>query len=160
MDHNGHLQSDDIIRGVRQRRKQTDPVACPVCGITVRPADIEQHYAVEMERLHKLHISDAGQRAAKSAATSAVRSPSSAGNSGRASSDAAGCSTSAMLSASAAAAASSSTPATGANPTKSGVAAANGAAAIDPKECWSTYQRIKNNRQSRLKVRECCFLES
>lgn len=45
---------DDECRGVRQRRKQSDPTCCPVCGITVRPNEMEQHYAMEMDRLNKL----------------------------------------------------------------------------------------------------------
>lgn len=44
---------DDIKLGVRQRKKNTDPTFCPVCGITVRSHEIEQHYRLEVERLHK-----------------------------------------------------------------------------------------------------------
>lgn len=47
---------DDEIRGVRQRRKQTDPTCCPVCGITVRSHEIEQHFLLEVDRLNKLTI--------------------------------------------------------------------------------------------------------
>lgn len=47
---------DDECRGVRQRRKQSDPTCCPVCGITVRANEIEQHYSMEMDRLNKLSI--------------------------------------------------------------------------------------------------------
>lgn len=45
--------ADDIKLGVRQRKKNTDPTCCPVCGITVRSHEIEQHYRLEIERLHK-----------------------------------------------------------------------------------------------------------
>lgn len=47
---------DDECRGVRQRRKISDPTCCPVCGITVRPNEMEQHYSMEMDRLNKLSI--------------------------------------------------------------------------------------------------------
>lgn len=47
---------DDECRGVRQRRKQADPTCCPVCGVTVRAHEIEQHYSMEMERLNKLSV--------------------------------------------------------------------------------------------------------
>lgn len=124
-----HLHPDDIVHGVRQRRKQTEPICCPVCGVTVRPADMEQHYAIEVDRLHKLQSpnnrtankrTSCGQtkdhQVAASTSTTPVDRPSADGQT----SGEAGCSS--------------------ANET------------IDPKECWSTYQRIKNNRQARLKV--------
>lgn len=47
---------DDECRGVRQRRKQADPTCCPVCGVTVRAHEIEQHYSMEMDRLNKLSV--------------------------------------------------------------------------------------------------------
>lgn len=47
---------DDECRGVRQRRKQADPACCPVCGVTVRAHEVEQHYSMEMERLNKLSV--------------------------------------------------------------------------------------------------------
>lgn len=106
------LQGDEI-RGVRQRKKNCDPTCCPVCGITVRSTEIEQHYSMELEKLHK-------QSATKRKSLMASIQK-----------DQPGCSSSN------AAAASSS---------------AVDAAADDSSECWVTYQRIKNNRQARLKV--------
>lgn len=47
---------DDECRGVRQRRKHADPTCCPVCGVTVRGHEIEQHYSMEMDRLNKLSV--------------------------------------------------------------------------------------------------------
>lgn len=47
---------DDECRGVRQRKKQADPTCCPVCGVTVRAHEIQQHYSMEMDRLNKLTI--------------------------------------------------------------------------------------------------------
>lgn len=163
-----HLQPDNIVHGERQRRKQTGPVACPVCGVTVRPADMEQHYAIEVERLHKLHISDVGHRAKSTAA--AHRSPqggkhatptdssSSSINIGGTTSTA-GCSTSALSGTVATGVTTTATGSSSSNITSDGAsssgAGANGAGPLNPKECWTTYQRIKNNRQSRLKVNNC-----
>lgn len=43
-------------RGFRHRKKQTDPICCPVCGVTVRASEIEQHFALEVDRLVKLQL--------------------------------------------------------------------------------------------------------
>lgn len=43
-------------RGFRQRKKQGDPVCCPVCGVTIRSTEIEQHYDLEVDRLIKLQL--------------------------------------------------------------------------------------------------------
>lgn len=104
---------DDDCRGVRQRRKQVDstPCPCPVCGITVRPSEMEQHYTMEMERLNKL----SAQKYRKTQST--------IGNT------------------------STAATATAAATTPSNELA-------DVKDCWNTYQRIKNNRSARLKVNE------
>lgn len=116
---------DEEVRGVRQRKKNTDPACCPVCGITVRPNEMDQHYALEMERLNKL--------SKKSKITSSNLSP--RHKDGRDSTGVSG-----------------ALPA-GSSTSASDSAASNGATVkmID-KDCWTTYQRIKNNRSSRLKV--------
>lgn len=117
-----NLQPDDIVLGVRQRRKQSDPIPCPVCGVTVRPADMEQHYAIEVDRLHKLQSTNRYQkRMSLGQMKDTVVASTSSG------------------------------PSTGSTSHPSGVASSS-ADAFDPKECWNTYQRIKNNRQARLKV--------
>lgn len=115
---------DDECRAVRQRRKQSDPTCCPVCGITVRSHEIEQHFSLEVDRLHKLSIHRNKKYGAPSTSvvTATKEMPSVTSPS------VAGCSS---------AAATSST---------------NDTNAIDAKECWNTYQRIKNNRSARLKV--------
>lgn len=99
---------DDECRGVRHRRKQADPTCCPVCGITVRAHEIEQHYSMEMERLNKISIQKYRKSQVKdmplpTAGTSSATSSATEGTS-------------------------------------------------EPKDCWHTYQRIKNNRSARLKV--------
>lgn len=118
------MRMDDECRGVRQRRKQTDPTCCPVCGITLRPNEIEQHYSLEVDRLHKLSVqkpkkSNTSPTLAKDLPTLGMSS----GSGG--SSDA--CSSSTL------------------NETTK---------VVNAKECWETYQRIRNNRNSRLKVRK------
>lgn len=112
---------DDECRGVRQRRKQADPACCPVCGITVRANEIEQHYSLEVDRLHKLSTQK-GRKMKDMPATPVGINSHCSGTS------------SALLN--------SSTP--------------KESQAIEGKDCWTTYQRIKNNRSARLKV-SCSF---
>lgn len=47
---------DDECRGVRQRKKQADPTCCPICGVTVRAHEMDQHYSMEMDRLNKIGV--------------------------------------------------------------------------------------------------------
>lgn len=101
---------DDECRGVRQRKKQADPTCCPVCGVTVRAHEMDQHYSMEMDRLNKLTI----QKCRKSQPKD-MPMPTS-----------------------------SQTPST--------ATASTAEHAKDTKDCWNTYQRIKNNRSARLKV--------
>lgn len=110
---------DDECRGVRQRRKQADPTCCPVCGVTVRAHEIQQHFSMEMDRLNKL----SAQKYRKS---QSKEMPST---------------TTMMNSASSPVASASSTTID----------------AADLKDCWNTYQRIKNNRSARLKVNTMNF---
>ncbi|XP_055326877.1 uncharacterized protein LOC129580458 [Sitodiplosis mosellana] len=107
---------DDECRGVRQRRKQADPTCCPVCGITVRAHEMEQHYSMEMDRLNKLSVQKYRKSQTKEMPLATMAySPS---------------------------------------PSPSLSAASSTAnASSDPKECWTTYQRIKNNRSARLKLK-------
>lgn len=109
---------DDEGRGARQRKKQADPTCCPVCGITVRGHEMEQHYSLEMERLNKLSTQKNRKSHSKDMASPVAATATAA-------------TTIATTSATSPTAASSSS---------------------DNKDCWNTYQRIKNNRSSRLKV--------
>lgn len=104
-------QLQDEMKGVRQRKKQSEPIRCPVCSITVRPNEMEYHISLEIERLQKIH--NTGNRSKKIPTNNKDQTPS--------------CSTT------------SNTETT------------------DPKACWSTYQKIKNNRQARLKVNRLTF---
>lgn len=120
-----NLQPDDIITGVRLRKKQSEPISCPVCGVTVRPTEMEYHYSVEVDRLHKVYSGVGGANKRKSTSVTPLNKH-----------QVAGCS-----------AATTSTSSTASD--TAGVPQEP----IDPKECWNTYQRIKNNRQTRLKVK-------
>lgn len=121
---------DEEVRGVRQRRKNSDPACCPVCGITVRPNEMDQHYALEMERLNKL--------SKKSKITNSHLSPRS-----KECRDTTG--VSGALPAGSSSSANDSTTSNGTT------------GKMVDKDCWETYQRIKNNRSSRLKVSNVCI---
>ncbi|KAL7288724.1 hypothetical protein TKK_0017449 [Trichogramma kaykai] len=41
-----------VIAG--KKKFSADPTCCPVCGITVRPQELEQHFLQELDRLYKL----------------------------------------------------------------------------------------------------------
>lgn len=105
---------DDECRGVRQRKKQADPTCCPVCGITVRAHEMEQHYLKEMELLNKLSVQKCRKSQTKEMPLATA-------------------------------------PTATTNPPSPSPSSATSTAS-DSKECWTTYQRIKNNRSARLKV--------
>lgn len=113
---------DEEIRGVRQRKKNADPTCCPVCGITVRPSEMEQHYSLEMDRLNKLN------KKGKVTNSLSPRLKENKDLNSLSASLPSGCSSS------------------------GDTGTSNGTTNSDVKDCWSTYQRIKNNRNSRLKV--------
>lgn len=115
---------DDECRGVRHRKKQADPTCCPVCGITVRAHEMEQHYSMEMDRLQKLSV----HKNRKSQSKDMMMLASAFG----------GCSGGVA-----------STSASTSNTDE---------AAVDEKDCWNTYQRIKNNRSARLKVSHSAYI--
>lgn len=52
---------EEVGRGCRAKRKQTDPSICPVCSCTLRPQEIESHYALEVEKLGKMYGSKCKQ---------------------------------------------------------------------------------------------------
>lgn len=41
-------------RGCRNKRKLSEPICCPVCGVTLRLAEVQIHLMVELERLDKV----------------------------------------------------------------------------------------------------------
>ena len=48
--------SNEGGRGFRQRKKPSEAVYCPICEVTIKPSEIEQHYDLEVDRLIKLQI--------------------------------------------------------------------------------------------------------
>lgn len=40
-----------------KKKFPSDPSCCPVCGVTVRPQELEQHFAQELDRLYKVSTS-------------------------------------------------------------------------------------------------------
>lgn len=100
-------------RGFRNRKKQTDPICCPVCGITIRSSEIEQHYALEVDRLIKLQLNHKIKKTLNNGITYHDPLP--------------GCSSN------------------GNNDSNSNNTETSGCP-------WITFQKVRNNRHSRLKV--------
>ncbi|KAH0546163.1 hypothetical protein KQX54_006915 [Cotesia glomerata] len=51
-------------RGMQRGKKKfsSDPSCCPVCGVTVRPQELEQHFAQELDRLYKVSVNNSRPR--------------------------------------------------------------------------------------------------
>lgn len=92
-------------RTSRVRRKQSEQL-CPVCKITIRPSEVEQHFAIEVDRLNKLSMTNKNRRSSSNTSPKETAVPSSSES------------------------------------------------VTNPDECWGTYQKIKSNRQTRLKVKK------
>lgn len=57
--HSSHFKMENFIArepDEKRQRKRTsfDPVTCPVCGITIRESELDQHYKSELEKLNKI----------------------------------------------------------------------------------------------------------
>ncbi|XP_053596905.1 E3 ubiquitin-protein ligase Rnf220 isoform X3 [Microplitis demolitor] len=46
----------------RKKKFSSDPSCCPVCGVTVRPQELEQHFAQELDRLYKVSVNNSRPR--------------------------------------------------------------------------------------------------
>nr|CAD7574388.1 unnamed protein product [Timema californicum] len=57
----GRSDSDEG-RGFRRRKFSSDPLCCPVCGVTVRHGELQTHFARELDCLLKLSSSNRGRR--------------------------------------------------------------------------------------------------
>ncbi|XP_049287644.1 E3 ubiquitin-protein ligase RNF220 [Anopheles funestus] len=124
-------ESEHSGRGFRQRKGRTSPMCCPICGITLRVHEIDHHFAVEVDRLERI------LKPKKQLAYGGVDDGTN--TAGPSYSNGEG-------------------PSHGGN--SSSVSRSNGhsgeettANSIGPDECWGTYQKIKNNRQARLKLK-------
>ncbi|KAL3290279.1 hypothetical protein HHI36_023627 [Cryptolaemus montrouzieri] len=45
---------EEAGRGYRLKKKQIDPIVCPVCGVTLRTSEVEMHLTSEIEKLNRL----------------------------------------------------------------------------------------------------------
>jgi len=50
-----------------KKKFSADPSCCPVCGVTVRPQELEQHFAQELDRLCKVSAAPSRPRSSRSA---------------------------------------------------------------------------------------------
>ncbi|XP_048510936.1 E3 ubiquitin-protein ligase Rnf220-like isoform X3 [Athalia rosae] len=50
----------------RKKKFPSDPSCCPVCGVTVRPQELEQHFAQELDRLYKVSATTSRPRSSRS----------------------------------------------------------------------------------------------
>ncbi|XP_019695972.2 uncharacterized protein LOC105180973 isoform X3 [Harpegnathos saltator] len=49
-----------------KKKFPSDPSCCPVCGVTVRPQELEQHFAQELDRLYKVSSATSRPRPSRS----------------------------------------------------------------------------------------------
>lgn len=49
-----YIREPDEKEPRKRKRTSFDPVVCPVCGITIRESELDQHYKIEMEKLGKI----------------------------------------------------------------------------------------------------------
>ncbi|XP_020708796.2 E3 ubiquitin-protein ligase Rnf220-like isoform X2 [Athalia rosae] len=49
-----------------KKKFPSDPSCCPVCGVTVRPQELEQHFAQELDRLYKVSATTSRPRSSRS----------------------------------------------------------------------------------------------
>ncbi|XP_076163358.1 E3 ubiquitin-protein ligase RNF220 isoform X5 [Ptiloglossa arizonensis] len=59
-----HCSKGDNLMG--KKKFPSDPSCCPACGVTVRPQELEQHFAQELDRLYKISSSSSRARASRS----------------------------------------------------------------------------------------------
>uniref|UniRef100_A0A8W7PQ65 RING-type domain-containing protein n=1 Tax=Anopheles coluzzii TaxID=1518534 RepID=A0A8W7PQ65_ANOCL len=126
-------ESEHSGRGFRQRKGRTSPMCCPICGVTLRLHEIDHHFAVEVDRLERiLKPKKQLPYGAGGAEDGPTAGPSYSNGEGPSHSG------------------SGQLPAARSNGHNSEETVAS--PAVGPDECWGTYQKIKNNRQARLKV--------
>lgn len=113
---------DQILSSRKRNKPNCDPLTCPVCGITLRAQDIDQHFLMEIDKLQKL----SSGRSRKSLSQSPPAAPTM------------GTSSSAFRS-------------------LNGEGSSSTVISTSVEDSWGTYQKIKANRQNRLKVSVCYY---
>lgn len=53
---------NNLLCSPGKKKFQLDPSCCPVCGLTLRPGELDTHFVQELERLYKLSASVRGRR--------------------------------------------------------------------------------------------------
>lgn len=134
MDHQLPDESEGGRSFIRQKKPKTEPLSCPICGVTLRPNEIDQHFAFEVERLDRIlkprkNVSYGSTLegilpiAGPSGSSFTVETSSVASSSGLS------------------------------NGHRNAEENTDTPVSINADECWGTYQKIKNNRQARLKMK-------
>uniref|UniRef100_A0A182LZC0 E3 ubiquitin-protein ligase RNF220 middle domain-containing protein n=1 Tax=Anopheles culicifacies TaxID=139723 RepID=A0A182LZC0_9DIPT len=123
-------ESEHSGRGFRQRKGRTSPMCCPICGITLRVHEIDHHFAVEVDRLERIlkpkkQLPYGGLEDGTNTAGTSYRNGEGPSHGGSSSS---------------------------VSRSNGHSSEENAPSLVGPDECWGTYQKIKNNRQARLKV--------
>ncbi|XP_046405887.1 E3 ubiquitin-protein ligase RNF220-like isoform X2 [Ischnura elegans] len=113
-----------------KKKIQRDPSCCPACGITLRPGELESHYIQEVERLYKLSSVRRVRRDASRPAQPPATPPAAAAANRR-----------------------DALAATEATPEGRWEGNPHILPAYAPMERFETYQRIKANRQGRLRIK-------
>ncbi|XP_052867385.1 E3 ubiquitin-protein ligase Rnf220 [Anopheles cruzii] len=136
MEHIGGGEPEHSGRGFRHRKTRLDPMCCPICGITLRSQEIDHHFAVEVDRLERILKPKKNLPYAGGCDDGSSAGPSTSNGDGRRHNH------------------SPSEPGS----SSSALSRSNGhcgeeRASVGPDECWGTYQKIKNNRQARLKLK-------
>lgn len=127
----------EILTNVRKRKPNSEPLCCPICGITLRQQEIEAHYQTEMEKLS----SCSPNRARKLLQHSSPPPPLSGCSSSSSSSILSGTDVKRLNG-------NSNLPVAG-----SGNTDETEEKRMDKDACWGTYQKIRTNRQKRLKIK-------
>ncbi|GAB0095720.1 E3 ubiquitin-protein ligase RNF220 [Sergentomyia squamirostris] len=112
-------------RGFRVRKRMSEPLCCPICSCTVRPAEIDQHFALEVERLDKLSHNQRGRRISGQNNHTCMAGTSS----------------------------STTSSTMNAHSSQSMCSSSSSAGTSSSDSAWGTYQKIKCNRQTRLKLK-------
>lgn len=114
----------ETLSNVRKRKPNSEPMCCPICGVTLRSSEMAGHFAMEMDKLQKI---GGNGRPTRRMSLSPIASSSKATGS--------------------AVIPEHSLPGSSSQ-------SETGDAKVANEDCWGTYQKIKNNRQNRLKVSE------
>uniref|UniRef100_A0A182YP48 Uncharacterized protein n=1 Tax=Anopheles stephensi TaxID=30069 RepID=A0A182YP48_ANOST len=126
-------ESEHSGRGFRQRKGRTSPMCCPICGVTLRVHEIDHHFAVEVDRLERI-LKPKKQLPYGGGVDDGTNTAGPSYSNGEGPSHSGSSSTSVSR-------------------TNGHSGEENVTSSIGPDECWGTYQKIKNNRQARLKLK-------